>query len=76
MNLTDNICDLEAEAGFLAACTKGEPAPLVESFDKVRDSYFTTPRHLLIWKTLQKIDVDEADAARARRGARAAGGIR
>ena len=61
MNLTDNIADHEADAGFLASCTKGESAPLVEALEKVRDCYFTTTRHRLIWETLKRIDVDEAD---------------
>tara|TARA_R100000808_G_C2148833_1_gene157057 strand:+ start:421 stop:1695 length:1275 start_codon:yes stop_codon:yes gene_type:complete len=61
MNLTDNIADTDAEAGFLASCTKGEPTPLIEGLEKVRTTYFTTTRHRLIWETLQRINVDEAD---------------
>ena len=64
MRILDNIADHDSEAGFLASCTKGEATPLVEAYDRVRDDFFTTTRHQLIWETLKQIDVDECDELR------------
>jgi replicative DNA helicase len=68
---TNVIADTNSERGFLASCCKGELEPLVEGFERVQDTFFTSEKHRLIWQTIKGMDagaIDEAGVLHAMSG--------